>query len=48
MYIGGSHYHVDDLGKFTDYEIAGMNVNALEFWLENKHKLIVIANLTKE
>ena len=45
--IGCQHHHIDDWGKFTDDEIAEMHDDALEFWKENKQKLITIANLTK-
>ena len=47
MRIGCQHHHVDDWGKFTDVEISKMGDDALEFWKENKGKLITIANLTK-
>ena len=45
--IGCQHHHIDDWEKFTDDEIAEMHDDALEFWKENKGKLIIIANLTK-
>ena len=45
--IGCQHHHIDDWDKFTDDEIAEMHDDALEFWKENKQKLITIANLTK-
>ena len=45
--IGCQHHHIDDWDKFTDDEIAEMHDDALEFWEENKQKLITIANLTK-
>ena len=48
MRIGCQHHHVDDWDKFTDDEISKMDDNALEFWQANKHKLITIANFTKE
>ena len=47
MTIGCQHHHVVDWDRFTDDEIAEMNDDALEFWKENKGKLITIANLTK-
>ena len=47
MTIGCQHHHIDDWNKFTDDEIAEMDDGALEFWKENKDKLITIANLTK-
>ena len=47
MTIGCQHHHIDDWGKFTDVEISKMDNGALEFWKENKGKLITIANLTK-
>ena len=48
MRIGCQHYHVDGWDKFTDGEISKMDEHALEFWQANKHKLITIANFTKE
>ena len=45
--IGCQHHHIDDWDKFTDDEIAEMHDDALEFWKENKQKLITIANFTK-
>ena len=48
MRIGCQHYHVDVWDKFTDNKISKMDEHALEFWKENKQKLITIANLTKE
>ena len=45
--IGCQHQHIDDWDKFTDDEIAEMHDDALEFWKENKQKLITIANFTK-
>ena len=45
--IGCQHHHVDAWDKFTDDEIAEMHDDALEFWKENKQKLLTIANLTK-
>ena len=45
--IGCQHHHIVDWDKFTDDEIAEMHDDALEFWKENKQKLITIANLTK-
>ena len=45
--IGCQHHHIDDWEKFTDDEIAEMHDDALEFWKENKQKLVTIANLTK-
>ena len=47
MTIGCQHHHVVDWDRFTDDEISKMNDDALEFWKENKGKLITIANLTK-
>ena len=47
MTIGCQHHHIDDWNKFTDDEIAEMDDGALEFWKENKDKLITVANLTK-
>ena len=47
MCIGCQHHHVDDWNKFTDDEISKMDDDALEFWKENKGKLIAVANLTK-
>ena len=47
MTIGCQHHHVVDWERFTDDEISKMNDDALEFWKENKGKLITIANLTK-
>ena len=47
MTIGCQHHHIDDWDKFTDDEISKMDNGALEFWKENKGKLITIANLTK-
>ena len=47
MTIGCQHHHIDDWDKFTDDEISKMDDDALEFWKENKGKLIAIANLTK-
>ena len=47
MTIGCQHHHIDDWNKFTDDEIAEMDGGALEFWKENKGKLITVANLTK-
>ena len=47
MRIGCQHHYVDDWDKFTDVEISKMDEHALEFWKENKQKLITIANLTK-
>ena len=47
MRIGCQHHYVDDWNKFTDGEISKMDDNALEFWKENKGKLIAVANLTK-
>ena len=47
MTISCQHHHIDDWGKFTDVEISKMDDDALEFWKENKGKLITIANLTK-
>ena len=47
MCIGCQHHHVDDWNKFTDDEIAEMDDDALEFWKENKGKLIAVANFTK-
>ena len=46
--IGCQHHHIEKWNKFTDDEISKMDDNALEFWQANKHKLITIANLTKE
>ena len=48
MSIGCQHHHIDKWNKFTDDEISKMDDNALEFWQANKHKLITIANFTKE
>ena len=48
MRIGCQHHYVDVWDKFTDGEISKMDDNALEFWKENKQKLITIANLAKE
>ena len=48
MRIGCQHHYVDVWDKFTDGEISKMDDNALEFWKENKQKLITIANFTKE
>ena len=48
MRIGCQHHHVDDWDKFTDDEISKMDDDALEFWKENKGKLIAVANLTKK
>ena len=48
MRIGCQHHYVDDWNKFTDGEISKMDEHALEFWKENKQKLITIANFTKE
>ena len=45
--IGCQHHHIDNWDKFTDDEIAEMHDDALEFWKENKQKLVTIANLTK-
>ena len=45
--IGCQHHHIVDWDKFTDDEIAEMDDDAIEFWKENKQKLITIANLTK-
>ncbi len=45
--IGCQHHYIDDWDKFTDDEIAEMHDDALEFWKENKQKLLTIANLTK-
>ena len=47
MRIGCQHHYVDVWDKFTDGEISKMDDNALEFWKENKQKLITIANFTK-
>ena len=47
MTISCQHHHIDDWDKFTDDEISKMDNGALEFWKENKGKLITIANLTK-
>ena len=47
MTISCQHHHIDDWDKFTDDEISKMDTGALEFWKENKGKLITIANLTK-
>ena len=47
MTIGCQHHRVDCWNKFTDDEISKMDDDALEFWKENKGKLITIANLTK-
>ena len=48
MRIGCQHHYVDVWDKFTDNKISKMDEHALEFWKENKQKLITIANLTKE
>ena len=48
MRIGCQHHYVDGWDKFTDDEISKMDEHALEFWKENKQKLITIANFTKE
>ena len=45
--IGCQHHHIDDWNKFTGDEISGMGDGALEFWKENKGKLMAVANLTK-
>ena len=47
MTIGCQHHHVVDWDRFTDDEIAEMVVEALEFWLAYKQKLITIAIFTK-
>ena len=47
MTIGCQHHHIDDWNKFTDDEISEMDGDALEFWKENKGKLMAFAKLTK-
>ena len=47
MTIGCQHHHIDDWNKFTDDEISEMDDGALEFWKENKGKLMVVASFTK-
>ena len=47
MRIGCQHHYVDVWDKFTDNKISKMDDHALEFWKENKQKLITIANFTK-